>query len=259
MTSQEQYLKVAVDAAKKAGVAFTKNFGKPKNVQMKNNDFHNLVTEVDQAIENQIRKTIIKKFPTHKIIGEEYSKDVVGKKDLVWIIDPIDGTTNYIQGLPLCCISIALWDNKGPLVAALYSPILNQLFTASRGKGAKLNSKPISVSKENRLPHALGGIGWMNAEQGIGLFSIMAKNCRKLRVLATSALQVCLVASGSFDFYVTDNVNIWDFAAAVLVLAEAGGKTTDIYGKPVNIKTHKIVATNGKLQSQILNKLKDRK
>jgi fructose-1,6-bisphosphatase/inositol monophosphatase family enzyme len=149
MTSQEQYLKIAVDAAKKAGTTFKKNFGKPKDVQMKNNDFRNLVTEVDKAIENQIRKTIVSKFPTHKIIGEEYSKDEVGKNDLVWIIDPIDGTTNYIQGLPFCCVSIALWDNKGPLVAALFNPILNQLFTASRGHGAKLNSRPIKVSKEN--------------------------------------------------------------------------------------------------------------
>ncbi|MDR3643063.1 MAG: inositol monophosphatase family protein [Candidatus Doudnabacteria bacterium] len=258
MTQQEQYLKAAVDAAKKAGITFKKNFGKPKNVQMKNDDFRNLVTEVDKGIENQIRKTIVKKFPAHKIIGEEYSKDETGKNDLVWIIDPIDGTTNYIQGIPFCCISIALWDNKGPLVAALYNPILNQLFTASRGGGAKLNSRPIKVSKEYRLLHALGGVGWMNAQQGIGLFSIMAKNCRKLRVLASHALQICLVASGNYDFFVTDNVNIWDFAAAILVLTEAGGKVTDMDGGEVSLLTKKMITTNGKLQTQIIAKLKDR-
>ena len=99
----------------------------------------------------------------------------------------------------------------------------------------------------------------MDAEHSVSLFSTMAKNCRKLRVFATSALQVCLVAAGSFDFYVTDNVHIWDFAAAVLILTEAGGKVTDMKGKPISIFTEKIIATNGKIQTQILSKLKGRK
>src|SRR5437868_2296487 len=108
MDINEKYLQTAVLAAKNAGVTFKKNFGKAKDVQMKDHDFRNLVTEVDMEIETQIRKVVTKKYPSHKIIGEEYTQDVVGKDDLVWIIDPIDGTTNYIQGLPFCCISIAL-------------------------------------------------------------------------------------------------------------------------------------------------------
>jgi fructose-1,6-bisphosphatase/inositol monophosphatase family enzyme len=240
MNQNDIYLKVAVEAAKSNARLFLKNFGSSENVEMKDHDFRNLVTETDKQIETAIRKKITKKFPTHKIIGEEHAKDLVNKKDLVWIIDPIDGTTNYIQGLPMCCISIALWDNKGPLAGVVFNPILNQMFTAIRGQGAKLNSKIIHSSKENRLPHGLGGIGWINAEKGAGLFSVMAQNCRKLRVLASSAWQICLVGSGNYDFYVTGYAKIWDFAAAVLIAQEAGGKITDISGRAINLKTENI-------------------
>ena len=201
-------------------------------------------------------QSVLKNFPTHKIIGEEFNKDAVQKKDLVWIIDPIDGTTNYIQGLPLACISLALWDKNGPLVAALFNPISRQLFTAERGKGAKLNSRPIFVSKEHRLSRALGGVGWLRVEKGIGLFSLMAKNCRKLRILATSALQISLVGSGNYDFYVATDINIWDFAASVLIATEAGGRITDETGKKINLQTRNIVASNGKLHQQILDVIK---
>lgn len=256
MISNQQYLKVAVEAAKKCGPLFSKYFGNAKDIQMKNNDPRNLVTEIDKAIEQQIRKTIVKKFPAHKIIGEEYSQDIVNKTDWVWIIDPIDGTTNYIQGIPLCCISIALWSHKGPQVGVIYNPILNQLFTAIAGKGAKLNNLTIKASKKNKLENAFGGVGWLKVKQGIKLFSIMANNSRKLRVLATSALQICLVASGNLDFYVTNDIKIWDFAAAIVIAKEAGAKITDWQGRRPDLNTISMVATNGKIHQQLLSKLR---
>ncbi len=256
MNNSEIYLKTAILSAKKAGPVFKKFFGKAADIQMKNNDFRDLVTEVDKKIETQIRKTLHKKFPTHKIIGEEFSKDEVGKNDLVWILDPIDGTTNYIQGIPFCCISIALWDNQGPLAAVLYNPVLNQMFSAARGQGAKLNSKPVTVSKENRLLHALGGVGWLKVEDGLKLFTLMADVCRKLRILASSAWQIGLVGGGNYDFQISYDINVWDYGAAILITTEAGGKATDWQGKPVTLTTRSVVASNGKIHSQLLKVLK---
>ena len=254
--TNENYLKVAVAAAKTSGPLFVKYFGDARDIQMKNGDPANLVTEIDKAIENKIRKLISVNFPKHKIIGEEYTRDVVGPKDLVWIIDPIDGTTNYIHGLPLCCISIALWDARGPVAAVVYNPILKQLFSAARGRGAKLNSKPITVSKIKKLNHALGGIGWLKVEKGLGIFSIMAKACRKLRVFASGAMQICFVASGKYDFYATGHINICDFAAGVLIASEAGATVTDVRGKKITLETKTIITSNGNIHDELVNKLK---
>jgi len=254
--SNEQYLKVAIAAAKQSGITFQQFFGKPKSVRKKNGNPKDLVTEVDSRIETQIRKVLAKHFPKHKIIGEEFGAQTLGKNDLVWIIDPIDATTNYIQGIPFCCISIALWDSKGPLVGVVYSPVLKQLFTAVRGRGAWLNSRPIKVSGENKLNNALGGLGWFQAEAGIKLFSAMLRNCRKLRAFACAALQNCYVASGNFDFHITQDIKIWDFAAAILVITESGGKISDITGKKVSLKTTSLVASNGKIHNKLLKILK---
>lgn len=258
MLKQQNYLKVAVAAAKQAGKIFNRYFGRAKNIRLKDNDFRNVVTEADKGIETHLRAAIAKYFPKHKIIGEEFGQPKIQKRDLVWIIDPIDGTTNYIQGLPLCCISLALWDQDGPLVSVIYNPSLKQIFTAQRGKGAWLNGKRIHVSKEKNLNRALGGVGWIKVENGIKLFTILARVCRKLRILASSALQICLVGAGNYDFYVTGHIKIWDFAAAILVATEAGGKVTDVMGNKITLRTTKILASNGKIHQEILNKIKNR-
>lgn len=257
MNTHEKYLRTAVLAAKKSGPIFKKYFGRATGIEMKNNDFRDLVTAIDKKIELRIRKAILKNFPTHKIIGEEFAKDDVLKNDLVWIIDPIDGTTNYIQGLPLACICIALWDKQGPLAAVVYNPVANQLFSALRGHGAFLNGKKIRASKEKNLKYALGGVGWLKVEKGIKLFNLMAKHCRKLRILASSAWQICLVGGANYDFQISYKIKIWDYAAAMLVAQEAGGLVTDWKGRPVTLKTRSIVASNGKVHPQIISLLKN--
>ena len=147
----DKYYQVALAAVKQAAVVFKKYFGCPKTVSIKDGNYGNLLTEVDGKIEKMIRQKIHQHFPNHKIIGEELGWEKTEKNDMVWIIDPIDGTTNFSRGIPLCCISLALWDKDNPRLGIIYNPITNQLYSAQKGKGAKLNGKKIKVSKISKF------------------------------------------------------------------------------------------------------------
>ncbi len=257
MSQTDIYLKTAVEAVKKSAPKFKKYFGCPQTVSIKHGDPHDLVTEVDRGIETEFRKFILKKFPTHKIIGEEFGTPKIEKNDLVWIIDPIDGTTNYIQGLPFACTSIALWDAKGPLVGVVYNPILNELYTARRGKGSFLNEKKLLVSKVSKFATAYGGFGWgRDIAIAIKSFPLVISNTKKIRTLGSSTLELCLIARGVYDFLIQKRINMWDYAAAVLILTEAGGKATDTKGRPITIDSKSILATNGKIHQEILQVIK---
>ncbi len=215
-----------------------------------------MVTEIDHKIERQFRTYIAKKFPGHKIIGEEFGTCRPEKNDLVWIIDPIDGTTNFIQGLPFCCISIALWDNRGPLVGVVYNPILEELYTASRDHGSFLNGKRLAVSSVSKFSRAYGGFGW-GRDIGIAVksFPLIIKNTKKIRTLGNAAWETCLVAKGVYDFQIQKKICIWDFAAAACILQEAGGKITDEKGQKISLRTNTLICSNGKLHKEILKKI----
>lgn len=246
------YLRLAVAQAKKNGKIFKKNFGHPGNVKIKNGDPRNFVTEIDLLIETNIREAIAKKFPKHKIIGEEFSRARENNTDYFWILDPIDGTTNFINGVPFCCISIGLWDKKGPLMGVVYNPVLEMLYVAERGKGAYLNGKKITCPKISKLSEAIGAIGWLYPEGGIKIFSKLVRVCRKVRVYATSTWQACLVASGNLGFFTTNEVNIWDIAAAACIVREAGGKITEINGKPLSLHSQSVLVTGGKIHNELI-------
>lgn len=249
----KKYLSVAVKSANEAGKIFAANFGKPKNVKKKNGDPRNLVTEIDFKIERLIKNKIHAAFPEDCIMGEEMGwEENQSTGQLKWYIDPIDGTSNFIQGLPMACISIALWDETGPLVGVVYNPILKEMHTAVRGQGAFLNGKKIKVSGTKDLENAFGCIGWVEREHGVKLFAKIIRACRKVRGLATSALQTAMTGSGVLDFYVTRDLHIWDFAAAVLIVTESGGKVTDLSGKLPSPKSKGIIASNGKIHNQLL-------
>lgn len=257
MENNEEYLKVALDAAKKAGVIFVKNFGRAKHVKIKNGDITNFVTEVDLAIEKLIRATILKKFPNHKIIGEEFGQNNIGPKDLFWIIDPIDGTTNFIHGVSFCCISIALWDNQGPILGVVSNPTTGELLTALKGEGAFLNGKKVHVSTTNNIKNFFGAAGWgRDKNLGSKIFPFMIQNANKVRAFGSAALETCTVARGNFDYYVHGRLNVWDFAAAILFVTEAGGKVTDWRGKKITPQTTRIVASNGKIHKKLLELVK---
>lgn len=257
MTNTEKYLKTAIFAARQSAPIFKKYFSRPKNVKIKNNDPRDLVTDIDEKIETQTRKIILKRFPKHKIIGEEFGPVRIAKNDLVWIIDPIDGTTNYIRGLPHCCISIGLWDKKGPLIGVVYNPVTNLLFTASRGKGALLNGNKIQVSKTSALKNAYGSFSWgRNLDKAAINFPKLVRLMHKIRTLGSSVLEICFCAMGIFDFDIHNELHLWDFAAAAIIVKEAGGKITQLDGKKISFKTQAVVATNGKIHKILLKEFK---
>ena len=255
--NNKAFLKVAMKAAEQAGPIFKKYFGRAQNIKSKNGDFRDLVTDTDKQIENSIRKLILKNFPSHKIIGEEYGSQNLEKNDFVWIIDPIDGTTNYIQGLPICCISIGLWQNNTPLVAVVYNPTLNEIFTAVKGKGAFLNGKKISVSKKSTLNLAFGGFGWgRNIHKAQVNFPRLLPLLHKVRTLGSATLEMCFIAMGVFDFHIQSEISLWDFAASTLIIEEAGGTVTELNGKKLNMQSRSFLASNRKLHPKLLSKLK---
>jgi len=251
------YLQTATEAARQGGKIFKSYFGKPKGIRQKDGNPRNLVTAADKEIERLIKKIISKNFPEHQIIGEEYGDIKTPQKDMVWIIDPIDGTTNFIQGIPICCISIGLWDKKGPLVGLVYNPLSDELYTAVRGKGTYLNGRKISVSKVKNLSGALGGIGWTSEDnKARELFTMLLPVTRKSRSLGSTALQLCYVGIGVFDYYIISGMSIWDIAAAMLIVTEGGGKVTDWQGKTLGNDTGKITASNGYIHKELVSQTK---
>jgi myo-inositol-1(or 4)-monophosphatase len=215
-----------------------------------------LVTETDKNLEKLIKKEITGAFPEHRILGEESGWSGKMLSDYSWIIDPIDGTTNYIQGLPFCCVSVALWDKQGPLIGVVYNPILEMLFTSTRGNGAYLNGKKFKVSNTTGIKNAIGAFGWINPEDGIRLYPGLVRASRKLRVLASSVLTTCFVGNGVLDYYVVPKILIWDFAAGAAILLEAGGKITDFQGEPFSINSKSAVISNGKIHKKLLELVK---
>lgn len=258
MDNNQKYLKVALDAAKASEQTFKKYFGNAGKISIKNGDPRNQVTAIDLKIERLIRQKINRAFPGAKIIGEEYGSSKLNPEDVVWIIDPIDGTTNYIRGIPLTCISIGIWDSNGPLAGVVANPILNQTYTALRGHGAFLNGKRIKTSKISALDSASGAIGWLSPKNAKKIFDQTVGFSRKIRVLASSAWQTCMVASGQLDYYTTHDVHVWDVAGPMAILSEAGGKATDFKGRELKINMLEIIASNGKIHNQLVGKLKNR-
>ncbi|MDE2311695.1 MAG: inositol monophosphatase [Patescibacteria group bacterium] len=257
MIDHNRYLKTALAAVSQGGKLFQKFFGRPGKVEIKNADPRNLVTAIDRKIEKLIRSRLTKDFPKHKIIGEELANDQISPGDLVWYIDPIDGTANFIHGFPFCCISLALWDNHGPVAAVVYNPVLGKTYRAARGQGAYCNKKRLRVSKQQNLVQTFGGYGWGRNIANAGRhFPVLVKDFNKIRTLGSTAMEIALVAESVYDFHLQAEVNIWDFAASILLLQEAGGRATDWEGGPITPQTKRIIASNGKTHQALLRIVK---
>ncbi len=254
----EEWLELAKRGARKAGVIQLENLGELEGYQLKGTA--NLVTRVDLECEREIINLFKREVPEHKILSEEAGGDSLDSEYL-WVIDPLDGTTNYAHTYPKFCVSIALVKKGNPILGVVYDPILNEMFYAIRGKGAYLNGKKIQVSKVDKLEDALLGTGFAyDRDQPLGkdleIFNRIINYPQSIRRDGSAALNLCYVACGRFDGFWELNLSPWDIASGVLIVEEAGGKITDLSGKPMPLDRRELWASNGKIHQQLIELLK---
>lgn len=255
------YLEVAISAAKLAGETVKKAFNQGVDVRYKGESF-DLVTDTDLAAEKIIVEEIKKHFKDHSFLGEEAHADS-SNSDNLWVIDPIDGTTNFTHGIPHIGISIAYAEKGEVKSGVVYNPITDELYCAEKGKGALYNSKKIAVSKADDLKQALVGTGFyydrgqMTEDTLRALQKFLTLHIHGVRRCGAAALDLCYIASGKFDIYFEYKLNPWDFAAGMLIVKEAGGMVSDCYGKKLELKTSGVYASNGLLQDVGLEVLKE--
>jgi len=217
---------------------------------------NNLVTEADHASDAAIQAVIRKNFPEHSILSEE-TAEKVSSTEFKWIIDPIDGTVNFANGIPICCISVALEQNGTVIMGAVYNPVLREFFFAQRGLGATLNDQPIHVSAASRVLTSclVTGFPYTYINQPNGPLEVFGRLIREgvpVRRLGSAAIDLCWVAAGRFDGFYEHQLNAWDSAAGFLVVEEAGGRVTNLSGKPYSLYQPGIVATNGRIHDELL-------
>ncbi len=243
----QAFLTIAVRAARKAGDYVIRESDKIRSVQSKSqNDY---VTNVDQAAESLIIDTISHSYPNHAFLGEESGK--TGDGDYQWIIDPIDGTTNFIRKVPHWAISIACQYKGKTEVGVVYDPIREELFTAVKGRGAQFNGKRIRVSNTNGLEHALLATGFpfrnkQKLMEYMQVFSKLFPHCADMRRAGSAALDLAYVAAGRIDGFWEFGLNEWDTATGALLVKEAGGMVSDISGNPNYASSDSILAANPK-------------
>lgn len=251
-------LSVAKKTAREAGKILLLHFGNLKDVRYKSGR-RDPVSEADEASEAYIAGALKAAFPDYGFLGEE--KTSWAGKGARWVVDPLDGTVNYAHGLPIFCVSIALERDGESILGVVYNPASRELFHAVKGGGAFLNNKPISVSKQRSLGKALVVTGFpydidRRADLILGYFGRMVKASQGIRRLGSAALDLCFVAAGRFDGYWELGLKPWDTAAGALIVQEAGGKVTDLSGGEFKSDVGEILASNGKIQKEMLGKLK---
>lgn len=223
---------------------------------VKSGGINDLVTEADHAADKAIIETIRKNYPDHFILSEE-TGNVPTDSAYKWIIDPIDGTINFAQGIPICCVSIGIEKEGQMILGAVYAPFLNEFFFAERGEGAFLNDKPISVSAQTELIKSCLVTGfpysYLDAPNGpLQVFERFIRRGVPVRRLGSAAIDLCWVAAGRFDGFYEHKLNAWDSAAGFLLVEEAGGKVTDFEGEYYSPYQPHICATNGKIHEELL-------
>jgi len=248
-------LEVAIRAAKAAGSIIREEFGKSSTITLKKDE--SFQTQADRLSEEKIISIIKASFPNHSICAEE-SGLLEKKSKQLWIIDPLDGTTNFATRIPFFSVSIALVENKRVKLGVVYDPNKDEVFTAEFGKGAKLNESIIRVSATSKLSKSM--IGYSRSSQAkerfIDVFQKVEKVARTPKVLGSTALQLCYVADGRLDADISLSQEPWDIAAGSLVIKEAGGTISNIEGKEWALDISDIVASNGKIHEELLAVLK---
>ncbi len=254
MTEKE----VAILAARAAGKLIRESFGKMHLAQFKRNTI-DLVTETDRQAEALIVSILQSQFPEYGILSEEGSS-LQGSSQESWMIDPLDGTTNYIHGYPMVAVSIALVRRDEILLGVVYNPLADELFVAEKGKGATLNGHPIHVSSTSSLAESLLASGfpydaWDAERDNTREWRQFLKRVTSLRSDGSAALDLCQVACGRLDGYWELDLDPWDMAAGSLIVQEAEGQVTDVRGEPFSPYGRSIVASNGWIHHEMLEVL----
>lgn len=249
-------IQLATEAALEAGRFLKMSVGKIKHIERKQGQELNLVTEIDKKSEEMIIRKIKQRYPHHDFLAEE-SGSHEQRSDYKWVIDPLDGTTNFTHGFPMFCVSIAL-EVKGEVVlGVVYDPNADELYSAEKGKGATLNGKPIRVSTVSKLIESILVTGFPytikdDPDEILRHFGNFLVEAQAIRRLGSAALDLCYVAAGRLDGFWESSLNPWDMAAGVLIVEEAGGKFTDYRGFPSSIYKKQLLATNGLIHEHMV-------
>ncbi|XP_065340966.1 inositol monophosphatase 1-like [Cloeon dipterum] len=246
---------VALPLVKQAGQEILRGFeNKDKEVQSKS-FADDLLTETDRRVEDLLIAKLKETFPSHRFIGEESvssgGKFIASTAEPTWIIDPIDGTTNFVHGYPQVCVSVALWAQNCPQLAFVFNPVLDQLFTAKKGRGAFLNGRKLSVSKTTDLKQALVGGDILAYQNEVDRLEVSIANAKSVKAIARAfripgsvAITLAYVAMGGLDAYFEQGPKSWDFAAGVLLVTEAGGVVRSLLGEPFDLFGRNVLATS---------------
>jgi len=241
------YLQVAEEAAREAGALLRHHFGRHKNVDQATH--HDIKLALDRESQELITRVLLEAFPGHAIYGEE---GLAGDLDspFQWIVDPIDGTVNYLHDIPHFCVSIALRHEGDLLMGLIFDPMLDELWTVERHGPARLNGRDIAVSSRTTLEESIIFIGCGKDDEaldiGLPRFERASRRARKMRLMGSAALGMAYVATGRLDAYVESRISLWDIAAGHLLIEAAGGRV-ELTPHPADPDVYSIVASNGRI------------
>jgi myo-inositol-1(or 4)-monophosphatase len=250
-------LSTAVEVARTAGRFLKENVGKVRSIEDKDTAGKNVVTEIDKKSEEMIVERVRREFPGDDFLGEEGGHRQTEGAEYRWVIDPLDGTTNYTHGFPVFCVSIGI-EHAGVVEAGvIYDPNLDELFTAERGKGAALNGRPIRVSAIRTIARSLLVTGFpydieMNPDFAIERFVGALRLSQAVRRMGSAAIDLAYVACGRYEGFWEVGLSPWDIAAGALLVSEAGGRLSDFKGGPMSIYEKDIVASNTLVHDELI-------
>src|SRR5476649_1259826 len=251
-------LNIAVKAARRAGNLIHRATDKIDHLTITKKSHADFVSEVDRAAEQTIIQTLLEAYPDHAILAEESGSQ--GESEYLWIIDPLDGTTNFLHGFPQYAVSIALAQRGVVTQAVIYDPVRNDLFTATKGAGAYLNDKRIRVTKLDRIAHALLSTGYVAGsaralDEYLKMYAIMAERCHGVRRPGSAALDLAYVAAGRLDGFYEKGLKPWDIAAGALMVTESGGIVGEFSGESDYLYKGDIIAASPKVFGQMVSLL----
>jgi len=248
-------LNVAVKAARRAATIINRASLNLERLQIDRKQHNDFVTEVDKAAEEAIIETLSEAYPNHGFLAEE-SGELLNNSDHIWIIDPLDGTTNFIHGFPQYAISIALSVNGVLQQAVIYDPNRDELFSASKGAGAYVDRRRLRVASQIKLENALVGTGFpyrqdQDVDQYLKIFAEMTRQCAGLRRPGAASLDLAYVAAGRYDGFFESELKPWDMAAGALIITEAGGLVGNYRGEEGFLESGEIMAGNPRIFAQM--------